>query len=92
MPLPVLTLATGSVEVGGQPVAITSLSRSASVELGVIVAADGDGEAFIVSKGTGVSVEEASAWLDTVDNQAATDLIRAILQISALVDRDSPNP
>ena len=92
MTLPSVPLATGSVEVGGSSVAIRSLSRTEVVSLGQLddlTAA----EVLIVSKGTGVTEDEARAWLDSVSAETANALLRAIAVISGIrqpVDEDEP--
>lgn len=90
--LPVKPLATDIVSVAGESITIRSLSRAEALHMRTIVAADGDAEAYVIAKATSETLEDAATWLDKVDNQTATDLVAAILKLSALVDRNDPNP
>jgi hypothetical protein len=82
--LPVVPLATGTVEVGGTDVVIRSLSRSAVVSLAQFGRDTTAAEVFIVSKGTGGTEDEARAWLDSTDAETAGILLKAIAALSGI--------
>lgn len=84
MALPDVPLPTGTVEIAGTAVPIKSLSRTAVVSLSDL---DGDSraaEVLIVSKGTGVTDDEARAWLDSVDADTAGTLLEAVAVLSGI--------
>ena len=84
MPLPLSPLAKGSVDIAGEAVAFRSMSRAEALRLRDYEGQTGEAEAFIVSAGTGVSVEEARMWFEGVDSPTGATLIDAILVLSGL--------
>ena len=92
MALPSVPLATGTALVAGTEVTIRALSRAEALHVRTMVDAAADAEAYVIAHSTGVTVEEAARWLDETDNETAQDLVRKIMEMSGLVDRDSPNP
>lgn len=89
--LPVSPLATGSVEVAGQPVAIRSLSRAETLTLRAFDGHTGEAEAYVVSCGTGEALDDARAWLDQVDSATAALVVEAVLDLSGLLPRKPSN-
>ncbi|MEN2251242.1 hypothetical protein, partial [Enterococcus faecium] len=67
MSLPVSPLATGSVDINGTPVPLRSLSRAEAIKLQTFRGRADEAEPFILSCATGVTVEEATAWLASVN-------------------------
>jgi hypothetical protein len=91
--LPKIPLPTGAVDVGGQTVIIRGLSRTEYLAVGRF-GRDGfeDGEALILSAGTGVTVDEAKTWLNTTDPQTAGTVLDAIVALSGGIGSDGTNP
>lgn len=82
--LPVVALATGSVDIDGTAVPIRSLSRD---EVGVLATMAEDtaaAEAFTIAKGTGVTEAAAQEWRKSVSAKTATTLLTAIAVLSGL--------
>lgn len=82
--LPVVDLATGSVEIGGKPVPIRSLSRDDVSSLALLGSDTAAAESFLIAKGTGVTEDAAQAWRQSVDAKTAMTLITAISVLSGL--------
>jgi len=87
--LPVVPLATGSVEVGGADVPIRSLSRSEVVGLTKYGDDTTSAEVFMVAKSCGLSEDEARAWLDATDAATAGELLKAIARISGIASGEA---
>lgn len=87
MPLPVTPLPTSTVSMSGTDVEIRSLSRAQSLRMRAIREEGGDAEAYVLARSTGVSDTEAAEWLDAVTNDVALGVIRAIFELSGLVDK-----
>jgi hypothetical protein len=84
MPLPVVPLATGTVNVNGADIPIRALSR-----LEVLRVADMENieaEPYILSCAADVPLEEATAWLGSVDAEVGNKVAQAILALSAATD------
>lgn len=93
MGLPVSPLPTTTVNVAGVEVEIRSLSRAEALKLNGFRGREDEAEVFILSCGTGVSADEASAWRESVDTATAGLVIDGILVLSGLAkDTDDPNP
>jgi hypothetical protein len=86
MGLPIVPLGTGSVEIGGVPVAIKSLSRADALQLNGFKGREDEAEVFVVMRGTGCTDEEAKAFREGNDTDTAGILIDAILELSGLTD------
>lgn len=89
MPLPIAPLATGSATVNGTEVPIRALSRAEVRKLRQYSGRSADAEPFIVSCGTGESIDDAEAWLSSVGVKDGGDLVDAILVLSGLVDPEA---
>ena len=92
MPLPAVPLTKGSHVIAGSAVPIRALSRAEVLRMRAIAQASGDAEAFIISRSATMTEEEAITWLDSVDNDTATALVQAILEISGLATFRKPEP
>lgn len=86
MALPDIPLPTGSVVIEGTEVGIRAMSRSEVLRMKSFKGQEEGAEPFVVSCGTGVSGEEAAAWLDSVTLEAGGELIEAIFALSGLLD------
>lgn len=84
MTLPEIPLPTGTATVGGATVAIKSLSRAAVVSLSSLDDDTSAAEILILSKGTGVTPDEARAWRESVDADTAGALLEQIAVISGI--------
>jgi hypothetical protein len=85
--LPSVPLPTDSVEIAGVTVRFRSLSRAEALKLTTQFKDNTDGaEDFIIACGTGVSIEEASAWRQSVDTFTAGALIDGIIILTGLID------
>jgi hypothetical protein len=87
MPLPVPPLPTDTVEIGGEKVAIRSLSRDAVLKLSGFTDDTAGAEVFLLVNGTGVSDEEARAWRTQVAPDVAGALLVAIASLSGIRSR-----
>jgi hypothetical protein len=84
MTLPKVPLATGTVNVGGTEVPIRALSR---LEVLRVATMDNpEAEPYILSCAAGVSLEEATEWLGSVDAEVGNKVAAAILDLSATTD------
>jgi hypothetical protein len=88
MALPKVALPTSSVEIGGETVEYRSLSRSEVLKIQAFAGREDEAEDFIVACGTGVSIEEAHEWRESIDAMTAGPLIDGIILLSGLVDAD----
>jgi hypothetical protein len=86
MTLPSKPLPTGSVTIEGTEVPIRGLSRAQVLHLQKLVANDEDAEPYLISAGTGVSVEEAGEWLASIDLVTGGELVEAIFRVTGLMD------
>ena len=86
MALPDVPLPTGSVTIGGIEVPLRALPRSAVLHMRSFRNDVDDAEPYIVAKSAGVTIEEATAWLDSVELDVGGALIEAILRLSGLMD------
>jgi hypothetical protein len=84
--LPLDPLATGSVDIAGNEVPIRSLSRPEGIRLQTFQGHEDDAEAYIVAASTGVTDDEARAWLAAVSIETGGRMVDAILQLSGLMD------
>lgn len=85
MPLPITTLATSTVTIGGEDIPIRSMSRRETLLLGEFDGGDKNAaEVFILQCGTGCSEEEATAFRDGNDARTAGLLIDGIAYLSGL--------
>jgi len=85
-PLPRPELATGSIDVAGQPVTFRSLSRTEALQLHTF-AADPDGaEDFLIATACGLSIEYVHEWRAAVDWDVVGPLVDAIIELSGLTD------
>ena len=92
--LPVRALPTAEVDIDGTTVKVRGLSRGEAMKVGTTYSADtaGAGEAFIVSCGTGVSVEEATEWLNSVDVPTSNIVLQKIIELSGMKSSADPKP
>lgn len=90
--LPLRPLATDEVTVNGETVTIRALSRAEVIQLGKIRREDGDSDIFAIACATGETVESVTEWFTKVDNETAYMLASKVMKLSAMVDRDNPNP
>lgn len=86
MTLPSKPLPTGSVTIAGTEVPIRALSRSEVLRLRSFEDNEDAAEPFVVSCATGVSVEEATAWLGSIDVVTGGALIEAVFKLTGLAD------
>lgn len=86
MPLPIVPLATGSVEIGGQVIEYHALSRARALQLNAYRGREDEAELAILMGGTGCTEDEARAFREGNDTATAGLLIDAILIISGLTD------
>jgi hypothetical protein len=86
MALPVVPLGTGTVVIGGETVAIKSLSRADALQLNGFKGREDEAEVFVVMCGTGCTEDEAKAFREGNDTETAGLLIDAILELSGLTD------
>lgn len=93
--LPAIPLPRKTVEVGGVPVEFRSLSRTEALyvtsefkgEAGSGKDADA-AEIYVLSRGTGVTEEEAKRWRDETDPVEAGKVIDGILILSGIAELD----
>ena len=93
--LPPAPQRTGSVTVAGTAVPIRSLSRAEALELRTLADqpdADRLGEILLISRGSGVSEDEAAAWWDASDAGDVQALVGAIAALSRLGGPDGTAP
>lgn len=86
MTLPSKPLPTGSVSIAGTDVPIRALSRSEVLRVRTFEGNEDDAEPYVISCATGVSVEEATAWLASIDVETGGALIEAIFRLTGLLD------
>lgn len=86
-PLPVVPLATAEVEVAGMTVTVRRLSRAEALKISTAFKPENadEAEAFIVSCGVGVSLDEAREWLRSTDLDTAGVVIDKILELSNML-------
>ena len=84
--LPVSPLATDTVEVAGQPVAIRSLSRAEAFRLRGFEGQAEEAEVYLVARGCDITDDDARAWLASVDLMTGSPLVDGILTLSGLLD------
>lgn len=82
MPLPTPPLPTGTVDIDGTAVPIRSLSRDEVVRLSSLDVAEA--EVLLISSGTSVTPEEATAWRKTVSAPVAHELLERIALLSGI--------
>lgn len=85
MPLPLIPLPTTTVDVGGKPVTIRSLSRGERLALAELELDARGLEAYIVGRCTDSTDEEAAAWLAAVAPDVADGLIAETMEWSGLI-------
>ena len=92
MPLPVIPLPTGEVTVDGNVIPIRGLSRTEYLTVGQMGRENVvEAEAVILSAGTGVTIEEARAWLAATESAPAQVVLDAITDLSGK-ERDGKVP
>jgi hypothetical protein len=92
MALPIKPLPTDAVEVNGESVEFHALSRTDALKVSTQFADRADeAEVFMLSRATGVSEDEARAWLGTTDLTEAGKLINGIIFLSGLADPPEGN-
>lgn len=84
MPLPIRPLATATFDLDGQSIEYRSLSRTEVVKLADLNEDTSAAEAFMVSNSAGVTVEEATTWLNSVDAKTADGFLTAVSVLSGL--------
>lgn len=84
MTLPTPLLATSTTDIDGTSVPITSLSRNDVTALAQFEDDIAGAEAYVISKGTGVTLDEAAKWRTEVSAQVADNLLNAISVLSGL--------
>jgi hypothetical protein len=89
MPLPNVPARTGTVNIAGTDVTIRALSRLEVLKVGGME--NIEAEPFVLAAATGVTLEEATAWLSTVDAETGGKVALAILELSAAVDPRAPS-
>lgn len=93
MALPVRALPTSTVTIEGVAVEVRGLSRAEALKLTTQFADNVDGaETFIVSCGTGVSIEEAAEWRGATDVATAGLIIDEVIKLSGLTGEDGKSP
>lgn len=90
-PLPIKPLPRASVEIEGQPVEVRGLSRSEALHLSTRFTQDtaDEAEVYILTCGTGVSADEARAFLSQTDATTAGLLIDKIIELSGITAGDA---
>lgn len=83
--LPSIPQPTETVRVGDTDVTVRGLSVTEVRKVHDAAGAD-EGDAMAIAFGTGCSVEEASAWLDSAPALAAQEVMAAILRLTGLLD------
>lgn len=85
MSLPIIPLPTNTVTVGGAEVTFRALSRREAMRLMTeFQGRPDDAEAFLVSCGCGVSIEEANEWRENTDPILAGKVIDGIVLLTGL--------
>lgn len=84
--LPAVSLPTAEVEVAGVTVTARSLSRSDAIRVSTKYDKEtvDEAEIFILSRGTGVSMDAAREWLGSVGVDVAAPLMDKIIELSGL--------
>lgn len=88
--LPIPPLGTSTVEIAGEQVPITSLSRDAVVSLTRFGDDTSAAEVYILSAGCGITEAEATAWRKAVDAPTAGKLLDAIAVVSGIRRASDP--
>jgi|GEM_PF-3880455 len=84
MPLPVIPLATGEIDLAGQKVQYRAISAAAAFKIDA--ASRATRGAVIIALALDISEDEAQAWLEATPMDAATELLTAIVELSGLED------
>lgn len=85
MPLPLIPLPTTTVDVGGKPVTIRSLSRGERLALAQMDLDSRNIEAYIVGCATDTPPDDAKAWLASVTSAVADRLIADAMEWSGMI-------
>lgn len=86
MALPIPPLASGVLVIAGQDVGYHALTRAQAMQLNTFRGREDDAETYLLSCGTGVSIEDAAAWRGAVGWDVAGELVDAIIDISGLTE------
>ena len=86
MALPIVPLASATVEIGGVDVQYHAMSRAQALQLQAFQGLPAEAEVHILMSGTGCTDEEACAFREATDTATAGSLIDAILIISGLTE------
>ncbi len=86
MPLPSKPLPTGTVTIAGTDVPIRALSRSEVLKVRSFEGNEDQAEPYVIACATGVSVEEATDWLSSIDLVTGGELIEAVFRLTGLLD------
>jgi hypothetical protein len=92
MALPIVPVPMGKVKVGDVEVEVRGLARAEVHLVGQYAGNPVEGEAFLLSVGAGVTLDEAKAWLASVPNSAADALLTKIMELSGLDDLGKESP
>ena len=86
MTLPVGKLGTDTVQINGSAIEIRSLSMTEALGLDAFSNRKAEAPAYLIEKATGVTPEEATAFLDSHNIEDGVVLVNAILTLSGLDD------
>ena len=86
MSLPVGKLGTDTVQINGSVIEIRSLSMTEALGLDAFSNRKAEAPAYLIEKATGVTTEEATAFLDSHGIDDGLKLVSAILELSGLDD------
>lgn len=86
MTLPAEPLRTGSVTIAGTEVPIRALARSEVLHMRSFRESEDDAEPYVIACGTGVTIDEARAWLASVSLETGGSLIEGIFNLTGLLD------
>jgi hypothetical protein len=86
MTLPIISLATDSLELNGTAVEYRSMSRAEALKLQDYKGRPDEAENYILMCGTGCTEDEAKAFRDGSDTATAGLLIDGILVLSGLTN------
>lgn len=103
MTLPTKPMPTRTIDIDGQALDVRGLSRTEAMHFttgftpdampDTLVGARADlAETYLVSKGTGVTEDEAAAWRDSTDSEAVGLVVDTVLELSALIKSGESDP
>ena len=84
MALPKVSLPTDTVYVDGNKVEVRGLSRAEAMKLPTFAGDMDEAEAYILSVGAGVSIEDAKAWREDSPADAVGIVVDRIVELSGL--------